>query len=385
MTLTAAIGIATGIDGRESALQATHQALQKLGNLSPILGIVFATQEYGLREVANGVGSLLGQTPFVGMSTTALLSPDGLHSYSVLVALLASTTAQAEAIWMPGYAQSAQETAQRLNAIVERTFSPQALLLFADGFSGNIEQLCNALSLPHLAIAGGLSSGNPNTLIGPVLANLFQGSGALSAALLRGNLHTGIGYAHGWQSVGKQFRITRSRGFWLRTLDGRPASEAYAQLFGYAAREWAFPPLNTMARLYPLGMLQGEKTLVRSPIRVEADGSFRFNLSIEEGSDALLLLGSQDACRQALLDASLQARQALGNSRPAFVLLLVDQAWNLLLRAFPGFEVKVIQEVFGKEIPIAGAYTLGQIVPSEETPSHPQALNQHVVVMAFGE
>ncbi len=385
MTLTAAIGIATSIDGRESALQATHQALQKLGKLSPILGIVFATQEYGLREVANGVSSLLGQTPFVGMSTTALLSSGGLHSYSVLVALLASTTAQAEAIWMPEYAQSAYESAQRLSTIVERTNSPQALLLFADGFNGNIEQFCNSLNLGNLVIAGGLSSGNPNTLIGPVLVNLFQGSGALSAALLRGKLTVGVGYAHGWQAIGKQFRITRSRGFWLRTLDGRPASEAYAQLFGYPAREWAFPPLNTLARLYPLGMIQGEKTLVRSPIRVEADGSFRLNLSVEDGSDALLLVGSQDACRQALLKASLQARQVLGNSKPAFILLLVDQAWNMLLRTLPGFEVQVLEEIFGKEVPIAGAYTLGQIVPSEENLSHPQALNQHVVVMAFGQ
>jgi hypothetical protein len=36
-------------------------------------------------------------------------------------------------------------------------------------------------------------------------------------------------------------------------------------------------------------------------------------------------------------------------------------------------------------VPIAGGYTLGQIVPAGEQDDHPQFLNQHIVVAAFGE
>ncbi len=383
MTFVAAIGMATGLDGRESGLQATHQALRKLGNLSPTFGFVFASQEYTAREVVSGVGSLLGEVPFIGMSSPTLLSSEGLHSYSVIVALVASSSFRAESIWLPGYAQSAPETAQRLKALVQRTSNPQALLFFADGFTGNIEQLCASLEIPNVPIVGGLSSGNANTLSTFVLANLFQGGGALAAMILRGEVRLGVGYAHGWQAVGKQFRITRSRGFWLRMLDGRPASEAYAQLFGHPAREWSFPPLNTLVRMYPIGVIRENETLVRSPIRVEADGSFRLNLSVEDGSDALLLIGNQAACRQAILDAAHQAQQGLGEAKPSLILLLVDQAWHMLLRASPGLEVQVLQEVFGQEVPIAGAYTLGQIVPSTTSPL-PLALNQHVLVIALG-
>ncbi|MBK8620015.1 MAG: hypothetical protein IPN96_23685 [Anaerolineales bacterium] len=78
-------------------------------------------------------------------------------------------------------------------------------------------------------------------------------------------------------------------------MDGRPASETYAGLFGYPARDWAFPPLNYLARLYPLGVEQGEDLVVRSPIRVEADGSFRMNANIRDGIDAYLLVGSRVA------------------------------------------------------------------------------------------
>jgi len=194
----------------------------------------------------------------------------------------------------------------------------------------------------------------------------------------------GIGSAHGWNPVGSQFRVTRSRGFWLRTLDGRPASETYAQLFGYPAREWAFPPLSHLARLYPLGIEQGDGMVVRAPIRVEADGSFRMNAPVRDGVDAYLLVGSRSACEQAAQQAAQHALQQLQGVKPAFALVLVDLAWEMLLKSHPGAEVTAVQEILGNDVPIAGGYTLGQIVPGKDS-NVPQLLNQHIVVIAFGE
>jgi hypothetical protein len=193
----------------------------------------------------------------------------------------------------------------------------------------------------------------------------------------------GVGHDHGWEQVGKQFRITRSRGFWLRTLDGRPASESYAALFGYPARDWAFPPLSYLARLYPLGVEQGDDLIVRAPIRVEADGSFRMNAAIRDGIDAYLLVGSRIACERAARDAAQQALLQLGDAKPVFALVLVDIAWQMLLKAQPGIEIDAVQEILGTKIPIAGGYTLGQAVSMDA--SAPKFLNQHIVVIAFGE
>jgi len=177
--------------------------------------------------------------------------------------------------------------------------------------------------------------------------------------------------------------VTRSRGFWLRTLDGRPASETYAELFGYPAREWAFPPLNYLTRLYPLGVQQGDEMIVRSPIRVEADGSFRMNAPIRDGIDAYLLVGSYASCERAARQAAQNALLQLGNTKPAFALVLADISWQMLLKSNPGIEIAAIQEILGTDIPIAGGYTLGQITPIEG--ATPKFLNQHIVVIVFGE
>jgi len=381
MSLNVSVGSAQALNGREAGLQAAHQALNKLGSAAASLGFIIASHQYQAREVISGVSGLLGDTPVIGFSSSAGLTSEGLRSNSVVVALLAGDF-QAETQWIPTYAQSARETGTKLaKQLAEK--ENRALLFFADGFNGDADQLCSAL--PNTTpLVGALSSGDLHTAHSYQLAGPQTGSGALAAAFLHGNVQVGIGSAHGWNPVGSQFRVTRSRGFWLRTLDGRPASETYAQLFGYPAREWAFPPLSHLARLYPLGIEQGDNLIVRAPIRVEADGSFRMNAPVRDGVDAYLLVGSRASCEQAAQQAAQQALQQLQGIKPAFALVLVDLAWEMLLKSHPGAEITAVQEILGKNIPIAGGYTLGQIVPGRDT-SPPQLLNQHIVVVVFGE
>jgi hypothetical protein len=381
MTLVSSVGFAQALDGREAGLQAAHHALNHLGASVPGLAVVISSHQYQAREVLNGVSSLLGDVPTIGFSSPAGLTQAGQHPHTVIVALL-SGDFHADTLWLPGYAQSGRETAVKIEQHAAARVEHQSLLFFADGFNGDAEQFCNAIS-PDLNVLGGLSSGDLHTGNTYQMAGNQTGTGGLAAAFLRGNLKIGIGSDHGWDPVGRQFRITRSRGFWLRTLDGRPASETYASLFGYPARDWAFPPLSYLARLYPLGVEQGEDLVVRAPIRVEADGSFRMNAAIREGIDAYLLVGSRTACERAARQATQQALLQLGDVKPAFALILVDIAWQMLLKAQPGVEIAAIQEILGTKVPIAGGYTLGQVTSTDS--NAPKFLNQHIVVIVFGE
>jgi hypothetical protein len=56
----------------------------------------------------------------------------------------------------------------------------------------------------------------------------------------------------------------------------------------------------------------------------------------------------------------------------------------MLLKSHPGSEIAAVQDILGEEVPIAGGYTLGQIVPGNNS-KVPQLLNQHLVVIAFAE
>lgn len=383
MDLKASTGHAQSLNGREAGLQAAHHALNRLGAAKPGAGFIIASHQYQARDVVNGASSLLGDTPLIGVSSPVGFSSQGLHHNSVVVALL-SGDFQAETHWMPGYAQSGRETGSRLAEQLQGRQDARALLFFADGFNGDADQLCSTLPNGNIALAGALSSGDMHTGHTYQLAGPQTGSGSLAGTILSGNLQVSIGFAHGWNPVGSHFRVTRSRGFWLRTLDGRPASEAYAQLFGHPAREWAFPPLSHLARLYPLGVEQGDQMLVRAPIRVEADGSFRMNAPVRDGVDAYLMVGNRESCEKAAQRAAQQALQGLNGRKPVFALVMVDVAWEMLLKSHPGSEIAAVQDILGQDVPIAGGYTLGQIVPGKDT-APPQLLNQHIVVIAFAD
>jgi hypothetical protein len=382
MSLVASVGQARALDGREAGLQATHQALNELGSVPPVLGVVIFSYHYDAQQVINGVAGLIGNTPLIGFSTTTSLSADGLHGHAVVVALLATSDCRADVQWLAGYTQGSREITQQLADLLKHK-TRQPCLLFAEGFNADIEQLCESLPA-GVNLAGALSAGDMNTGASFQIGGSQAGTGGLALARLEGQIRMGVGYGHGWQPVGTHFRVTRSRGFWIRTLDGRPASETYARLFGYPARDWAFPPLTHMSRLYPLGLEQLDKNLLlRSPLRVEADGSFRMNAVVSDGSEAYLLTGSLTACQAAARAATRQALEGLEGARPVLALVLADTAWQMLFEAQPGADLSAVQATLGVDVPIAGGYTLGQIVPGGE--GTPQFLNQHLVVLAFGE
>lgn len=172
---------------------------------------------------------------------------------------------------VPGDAQSGRETASKVNEQVLGRVERQSILGFGDGFNGDAEQFCGAIPSQPSQIAGALSSGDLHT------GNTYQMAGNQTGPWLRRScaeisewrlVMTTVGY----RLVNNSVLHARAAFGSARWMAG--GSELYSELFGYPPRDWAFPPLSHLARLYPLGVEQGEELAICSPIRVEADGSF---------------------------------------------------------------------------------------------------------------
>lgn len=194
----------------------------------------------------------------------------------------------------------------------------------------------------------------------------------------------GVGSAHGWEPVGALARLTQVQGQWVRTIDQHQASETYSKLFGFPTRDWSFPPLNGIVRLYPLGIKGENGFTVRAPLRVEADGSLRMGTTLQEDSIADIMVGTQERCLQATRQAVNQAKDALGPTHPKLAVLIVDDAWRTIFQLQPGAEARIVQEMLGEDVPIMGGYTFGQIA-RQDIDSEAQLLNQHISVVLFGE
>lgn len=377
-------GSGKGLDGREAALCAVQQALDGLGSARPALAACFVAQEFTLEAVLPVLTAQLGNVPLWGMTSLCTLNGGGEQQRSVVVGLVSGADCRAEVHWLSGYSQDSAATGRALSQMLQSLrFDPQGLLLAADGINGDGAQLCAGVTALTAPTAGGLASGEFRLGRTHQFAGSQWGTGALAALSLGGRLRLGIGAGHGWRALGPAVQVTRARGVWVQELNGQPAAEAYGQLFQISSREWAFPPLTELARLYPLGLVgaAGEVTPC-APLHVEVDGSLRMNTTVTEGHEARLMVADPVACLQAVREAAGQAVEQLRGARPLLAVLLVDAAWGALFKAQPGAVTGAAAEVLG-DLPLVGAYTLGQILPGDG--GQLRYCHQQVVVALIGE
>ncbi len=391
MRKSAVYGVGQGINGREAAMQATQQALdQFMGAARPVLGLVFVAQEFDTAEVVNGVLALLGDVPLWGFSTIRPITDEGDQPRSVVVGLLAGSDLKAQVRWWSNYShESASVARQAAQTLRQESFSVHESIFVADGINSVLEPLCLALKDALPGVVGCMAAGEQ------ALGKTYQigrdqsGPGSLSMALLGGKFRLGVGISHGWRSTGIFFRATRTRDVWLQSLDGAPAVDSYARYFGHTSREWASPPLTDITRLYPLGVeLEpgGEKLLLRSALRVEVDGSLRMSAPVPEGAVVHLMIGDPEACLQEAQVAAQHALDALGpfhQVRPLMALALVDVGWSYLFESRPAEVAAALKVVLG-DVPLVGAYTLGQIIRTE-TGTTPVIHNQNISIVIIGE
>jgi hypothetical protein len=345
-----------------------QQALERLGTARPLLGIVFVPYEYSMNEVFAGLTSLLGSMPLWGMSTSRPITIEGEQPHSVVLAILSGTDWKTQIIWQPQFSRDSAGAGRELaQALHEAGSDLQGLLMAADGIQGDVSQILPSFTNLMIPISGGLAAGEVH------LGKTYQfggnqwASGALSALTVGGRLRLGVGIGSGWQDSGIHFIVTRTRDLWLQNLDDQTAAEAYSKIFGHSARQWAFPPLNQLVRLYPLGLEVSPgkpERIVRSPLQVEVDGSFRMNTVIAEGEVAHLMIGDPQACLESARQALRQALAKLGGAHPLLAIIFVDLSWQLLFETHPGQLTGVLREELGN-IPVIGAYTFGQVTRPE--------------------
>ncbi|MBI3158104.1 MAG: FIST C-terminal domain-containing protein [Chloroflexi bacterium] len=381
----AGVGQASDLDGRAAAAQAAYAALTGLGG-QPAAGLVFASHEYDVQQVMLGLGTHLANTPLFGMSTAGEFGPLGVQRRAVAVALLAGEGVEATAGWVGGFGEHSRQAVEQVSLMLGLGANSEgALLLAGDGLSSDGEGASAALPPGVYALAGALAGGDVRRGRTFQIGGTQAGYTGVAALHLSGGLTAGVGVAHGWQPVGAYFKVTGARGAWVRMLDGRPASEAYSTLFGRPAREWSFPPLSALVRLYPLG-LEGEEgadLLVRTPLQVEPDGSLRMNASVPESAIGHLLVGSLERCIEAAGEAARTAVGALGGAAPRLALVLADVAWEMLFKGRPGADLAAVRAALGPDVPVVGGYTLGQF--AKPNGGRPQFLNQQMVVLALGD
>lgn len=388
------VGVGTSSDSnpKEAGAEACRQALAKVSN--PELFIVFSSSKFDQKEMLSGVKEISKDVPLIGCSTAGEITSAGAAEGSVAVMAIQSDSVD----FTIGKGGDLKTGVREAGAQLAKDITGRAkdkvncLLMLTDVLNGNGAEVVRGIQDilgSDALIVGGAAGDDFSFKQTFEYYNDDISSSTVVGVGLSGNVGIGIGVRHGWVSIGMPMKATKSEGAVLKELDGRPAVSIYEDYFGKKAEELREEPLAKLAITYPLGMsVEGsDELLIRDPITVDAEGAITCAAEIPEGAEVRLMIGSKEEAIVAAKDAAQKALAQLSGKTPRVAIIFNCIARRKLFGRYANDEITAIQGILGKDVPVIGFYTYGEIAPIGESADElfSRFHNETAVVMVIGD
>jgi len=389
-----AVGTSDNKDPFKAGSSACQQAIDKVGGQAELI-IVFSSVSYDQAKMISGVRSVSKEIPLVGCSDSGEITANGPTSEQV--AVMALDADNIDFVIGVGLGTDKDSYAAGMAAakeVKEKSTKELSLLMtFLDGLAENGAAVVRGLQEvlgKNLPIVGG-SAGDDF-----LFKKTFQYyndrimTNAVISIGFSGEFIFGVGVRHGWEPVGLPMKVTEAKGSRIIKVNNRPALSIYEDYFGKKAEELIKEPIAKMAYTYPLGMsVKGsEELLIRDVVIANEQGEITCAAEIEEGSEIRLMLGEEERAILAAREAAKQALSQLNGVEPKAIFVFNCMARKKLLGINVKNEIDAIQDVLGKDVPLIGFYTYGELAPlaGEIGPKcHSVFHNETMTLMVLGE
>ncbi len=382
------IGTSTEVDADAALASAARTALAAAA--SPTFALVFATFDYPAEEVARAASRELGDTPWAGVVTPAILADGQILARGIAVGVIDCERMRVRVGAPDPTNADAREAGRRAarEALSEMPLPPtdrsRAMLLFMDTTRRDpAEVVHGALGVAGAGIAW--CGGGTGSFDAAAHAAQFANGHALRehvvAVTLDCHARVGVGIKHGWQPTGPPAMVTRVNGTVVEELEHRPAFDIYR-----AAADGMGLPLDAdafvrFAMCHPLGIPQADgEYLVRDPLALEQDGGLRFLAGVPDGAIVRVMEGTQAMLVAAASDAASMARKDVGAAiGGALVFDCISR--SLMLGERLQDELSACRAALGNDVPVLGCLTFGEVGAFGSR--LPQFHNKTMVVLAL--
>jgi len=377
-------------DSFKAGSEAAKAALARMNGKKPDFALLFTTEQFDQRRVLDGVHSVIGEVPLSGCCAGGVITAEALSRESVLLIAVASDAMKFVPAIGKGLSKSerscVEEIAKSFGTAPEKILpetKDAVVLVFPDAFTGNTVELVDAL-YQQMGAGYKFVGGGAGDNLKFFKTYQFMGkevfSDAVACGLLLSKEKIGMGVAHGWIPVRENLVVTSSKGNVVKTLGGSPAYEAYTKLFKNV------PPIKEFAAFvaaHPLGIVtrKGEY-LIRDPLKANDDGSLTCVASVPENSIVRIMEGDKKTLIKAARKAAQDAKKGLGGAEAGIVFVFDCISRLLFLGEDAKKEIDAVRGVFGKDVPVAGFFTFGEIAQPTEG-GIPQFHNKTIVVCAL--
>jgi len=344
------------------AYQAARKAAEKAVTVSgkPTLTLIFTAGSYEHEVVLEAAKGMVGDSKIIGFGGMGVLSASAMLQQAVAVGTLSGAELRATTSLQEGVSQDSYGAGRRAGEeLLASGISQGLVIVLPDGVTGNRTQMIRGVydvMGPDFIYIGGSPVSPPG--LGETYQFTEAGvrSDSLAVALLEGaSIHAGI--VHGWKPTKENLVITKSEGKRVYEIDGCPAFDIYSERLGAKTVD----SFIKLGRRYPLGIPDSSGNfLIRDPTSVNDDKSINFVSEIPANLIAYIMEGN--------IKDQLEADKALikvitkGGAEPPQFALVFDciSRSQLMGEAFKE-EVRIISESIGREIPVLGVLTSGEV------------------------
>ncbi|MGE4280046.1 MAG: FIST signal transduction protein [Magnetospirillum sp.] len=311
------------------------------------------------------------QAILAGCSTAGEITPKGMSDGTAVITSVSfdKVRLRSVAARLDHMDESAVVGAQLGHALTAPDL--HAALVFGKGVGINgsalIDGMVGAVG-PQVPISGGLAGdGGAFVETLTLTSDGIDPDQVVAIGLYGDSLKVSHGSFGGWQPFGPPRRVTKADGNILYELDGQAALNLYKEYLGEYARD-----LPASGLLFPFEMLDAECRSV---------GLIRTILGIDEQKGALILAGDIDlnghlrlmhANNEGLVDgAETAARRAKEEAGPisadSLAILVSCVGRKLVMGDAVDEEVEAVSQVLGRQVPLTGFYSYGEIAPFSST------------------
>ncbi|MBM3243935.1 MAG: hypothetical protein FJZ12_03775, partial [Candidatus Omnitrophica bacterium] len=359
------IGFSINNDHTKAAQEAVNSALASINRERVDLAFIFSTEEFNHNLILETIRDLLGDIPILGLSSPAIILNPGVCKNGIVVLILSLP----EDIY---FNTSCVKDITPTNCVSCGEKLGNELLYGCKGVRRNLSIV---FLNGNIHMAGGIITGMQKKVgskfpivgvsaPGPVYSGSSLLNNAACGILFGGKINFGLGVKHGWVPLGKQRTVTLSAGNTVSEIDGKPASCLYEEYFAKNTaglkKDFRF-----LATFYPLGInISGKREYVlRSISSIGDSGMLTFNGNIPQGSKVRLMISSKELFLESTKEAAESAKEQLMGRQAELVIVFNALSRAAFIGRHKNMEIDVIKEVFGKDTPIAGAYTMTEHAP----------------------
>jgi len=307
---------------------------------------------YYILRLLDEIKDFLPNINIIGTSTDGEINNSHISSYKTILSFSIF-----EETYIKTYSVEAKkssfQTSKSLIRDIKNKEDAALAIVFIDGLHTNGEVFLKAFNkyCHELKIVGGLAADNAEFKQTYIFTqDGINEDGAVCAVLYNENLIVNTNYSFGWESIGREFKITKAVENRVYTIDGQTAVNLYGKYLGEKIKD----KLPTTGIEFPLMVKRGDKKIARAVIGKENDGSLIFGGNLKTGDIVTFGYGNVEH----IINDAHKLYDETNQFDVESIFVYSCMAWKRLLESKIKIELKPLSSIAN----VSGFFTYGEFL-----------------------